>query len=81
MYNLIQYSDNCSDAFGSFWSFKKDGVVNNEDVTNNNTPLFKYKANLITNTEADGTKKGVKTAVPQKYLSNFWGSLEMPLIN
>ena len=50
-------------------------------MTNNNTPLFKYKANLITNTEADGTKKGVKTAVQQKYLSNFWGSLEMPLIN
>ena len=50
-------------------------------MTNNNTPLYKNKANLITNTEADGTKKGVKTAVPQKYLSNFWGSLEMPLIN
>ena len=26
-------------------------------------------------------KKGVKIAVPLKYLSNFWSSLEMPLIN
>ena len=26
-------------------------------------------------------KKGVKIAVPLKYLSNFWRSLEMPLIN
>ena len=43
--------------------------------------LFKNKANLIANTNADGTKKGVKIAVPLKYLSNFWRSLEMPLIN
>ena len=46
-----------------------------------NTPSIKYKANLIGNTEADGTKKGVKIAVPLKYLSNFWRPLEMPLIN
>ena len=26
-------------------------------------------------------KEGVKIAVPLKYLSNFWRSLEMPLIN
>ena len=36
---------------------------------------------LIANTEADGAKKGVKIAVPLKYLSNFWRSLEIPLIN
>ena len=42
---------------------------------------FKYKASLIGNTENNGTKNGVKIAVPLKYLSNFWRSLEMPLIN
>ena len=26
-------------------------------------------------------KEGVKIAVPLKYLSNFWRSIEMPLIN
>ena len=26
-------------------------------------------------------KKGVKIVVPLEYLSNFWGSLEIPLIN
>ena len=45
-----------------------------------NAPLFKHKASLIGNTEANGTN-GVKVAVPLKYLSNFWRSLEMPLIN
>ena len=39
------------------------------------------KVNLIGNTEADGTKNGVKIAVPLKHLSNFWRSLEMPFIN
>ena len=39
------------------------------------------KINLIGSTEANGTKNGVKIVVPLKYLSNFWRSLEMPLIN
>ena len=50
-------------------------------TNDDNTPLFKYKAGLIANTEANGTKNRVKIAVPLKYLSNFWRSLEMPLIN
>ena len=61
MYNLIEYSDNYSDSLGSLWNFKRDDLVNNADVTNDyNAPSFKYKANLIANTEASETKKGVK---------------------
>ena len=82
MYNLIEYSDNYSDPSGSLWDFKRDEIVNNADVTNDdNAPSFKYKASLIGNTEGTGTKNGVKIAVPLKYLSNFWRSLEMLLIN
>ena len=44
-------------------------------------PSFKYKASVIGNTEDNGRKNGVKIAVPLKYLSNFWRSLEMSLIN
>ena len=82
MYNLNEYSDNYSDISGSLWQFKRNEITNNADVTNdNNAPSFKYKTNLIGNTEANGTKNGVKIAVPLKYLSNFWRSLEMLLIN
>ena len=81
MYNLIEYSDNYSDTSGSLWQFKRDEMVNNADVSNDNASSFKYKANLIGNTEANGTKNGVKIEVPLKHLSNFWRSLEMPLIN
>ena len=35
-------------------------------MTNDNAPSFKYKANLIGNTENDRTKYGVKIAVPLK---------------
>ena len=49
-------------------------------TNDDNAPSFKYKANLIGNTETDGTKKGVKIALPLKYLSNFWRPLEMLLI-
>ena len=82
MYNLIEYSDNYSDTSGSLWQFKREEITNNADVTNdNNAPSFKYKANLIDDTKANGSKTRVKIAVPLKYLSNFWRSLEIPLIN
>ena len=82
LYNLIEYSENYSDTSGSLWSFKRDEIDDNAEATNDdNAPSFKYKANLIGNTENNGTKNGVKIAVPLKYLSNFWRSLEMPLIN
>ena len=69
MYNLIEYSDNYSDTSGSLWNFKRDEIINNADV--DNEPSFKYKANLIGNTENNGRKNVVKTAVLLKYLSNF----------
>ena len=81
MYNLIEYSLNYSPTSGSLCQFKRDEIVNNADVSNDNAPSFKYNANLIGNTKANGTKNGVKIAVPLKYLSNFWISLEMSLIN
>ena len=33
------------------------------------------------NTPNDGNTKDVEIMVPVKYLSNFWRTLEMPLIN
>ena len=43
-----------------------------------------YKAKLLENTEADGDHGVLKNktiAVSLKYLSNFWRSLEIPLVN
>ena len=89
MYNLIEYSDNYSDTSGSLWQFKRDEqpIDNNGasiNLTAENSSSFKYKSNFIGDTVADGAnrkKEGVKIAVPLKYVSNFWRSLEMLLIN
>ena len=81
MYNLIEYSDNYSDNSRSLWQFKRDEIDGDNDLTVDgnhipyNSSSFKYKSSLITN------RNGVKIAVPLKYLSNFWRSLEMSLIN
>ena len=84
MYNLIEYSDNYSDTSGNLWQFKRDEIIGNINLANNTSSSFKYKSNLIGNTDADGAtrkKEGVKIAVPLKYLSDSWRSLEIPLIN
>ena len=61
MYNLIEYSDNYSDTLGSLWNFKIDEIINNANVTNDdNAPSFKYEANLIGNTVAEGRNKKKK---------------------
>ena len=81
MYNLIEYSDNYSDTSGSLWQFKRDEIEGDVDLTvnaqhiPNNSSSFKYKSSFITN------RNGIKIIVPLKCLSNFWRSLEMPLIN
>ena len=55
-------------------------------MTIDNSQSFEYKAALIGKTvdAVGGTNssvKDIKIVVPLKYLSNFWRSLEMPLIN
>ena len=81
MYNLLEYSDNYSDTSGSLQNFRRDEIEEDADLTTENASSFKYKANLIGNTENNGIQNDVKIAVPLKYLSNFWRSLEMLLIN
>ena len=87
MYNLIEYSNNYSNTSGSLWQFKRDkqnmNSGNPANVTIDDSTSFKYKSSFFKPlTAADnGVFKDVEIAVPLKYLSNFWRSLEMPLIN
>ena len=46
-----------------------------------NSEPFKYKAKITGSTPAGGNAKDVKVIVPLKYLSSFWRTLEMSLIN
>ena len=42
---------------------------------------FKYKVKITRKTPDDGNTKGGEIKVPLKYLSNFWRTPVMPLIN
>ena len=86
MYNLTEYSDNYAKTSGSLWQYCKDiPLVNNnnaivEFTAANFTNSLNFKAKITGQTGDDGTKN-VEIMVPLKYLSNFWRTLEMPLIN
>ena len=77
MCNLIEYSDNYSKISGGLWQYYRDDP--NYNITRSES--FKYKTKITGKTPAAGNRKGVKIAVPLKYLSNFWRTLEIPLIN
>ena len=74
MYNLIQYSDSYSKTSGSLSQYYKD-------ERNDNSESLKSKVKITGNTPASGNTKDVKIIVQLKYLSNFGGTLEMPLIH
>ena len=86
MYNLIEYSDNYVKTTGSLWQYCKDIPARNanDDIViftdGNTTDSFNFKVKITGRTGNDGTKD-VEIMVPLKYLSNFWRTLEMPLIN
>ena len=85
-YNLTECSSDYSETTENLWFHSKNEANNfNADITNdNNFKSFEYKSKLLGNTEADGTNgmlKNATVAVPLKYLSHFWRSLEMPLFN
>ena len=77
MYNLIEYSDNYSNTSGSLWQYCKDNP--NDNLANSES--FKSKVKITGETPNNGNTKDVEIIVPLKYLSNFWRTLEMPLIN
>ena len=86
MYNLIEYSDNYQDSSETLYQYKRDEPPEANaiaDLTVDNSNSFKYKVSLLGNpVVADNiAKRSVKVVVPLKYLSNFFRSLEMPLIN
>ena len=93
IYNLIEYSDNYWKTYGSLWQYCKEIPVVNDagDVADfngaNATDSFNFKTKITGQTDANNNngniagRVDVEIMVPLKYLSNFWRTLEMPLIN
>ena len=77
MYNLIEYSDNYAETSGSLWQYYRDEPNDNLATSES----FKSKIKITGKTPDNANEKYVEIMVPLKYLSNFWSTLEMPLIN
>ena len=88
VYDLIKYNENYSRKIWNFisilsisTSFKSCcNTVIDFGANNATTDAFKIKQKLTGKTSHNGTKD-VEVMVPLKYLSNFWRTLEIPLVN
>ena len=108
MYNLLEYKQNFSNTFGSFWNYYRDEITDETNEENGpnksviNSESFKYNTsitgstynfsrkltdengNVANNANYDRRKRGTKEVeivVPSKYLSNFWKTQDMLLVN
>ena len=77
MYNLIEYSDNYPKTSKSLWQYYRDEP--NHNLADSES--FKSKTKITGKTPTAGNEKDVEITVPLKYLTNFWRTLEMLLIN
>ena len=89
MYNLLEYSKNYRKTTGCLWNYYRDEPSN---PLSSNSEYFKYKTSITGNTynlvagyvNYDATKVGkneTEIVVPLNNLSNFWRTLNIPLIN
>ena len=86
MYNLIEQSDSYSKTSRSLWQYYRDELAIDVSAianfhTANNSHSFKFKQKITGKAASAYGKKDVEIMVPLKYLSNFWRTLEIPLIN
>ena len=89
MYNLLEYSKNYKKTTGSLSKYDRYEA---SDPLSSGSKSFKYKTSITGSTYNigdgedgyDGNKVGkneTEFVIPLKYLSNFWKSLNIPLVN
>ena len=91
MFNVLEYSDNYSMRSGSLWNYYRDEVNNHENENQNNfrvnnnkttrSKSFEHKIKIRGKTPDNASRLDTVVVVPLKYLSNFWRSLDLRLIN
>ena len=79
MNNLLEYNKNDRKKTGSLWNYYRDEPSNS---LSSNSESFKYKTSITGKTPEDNDSlTNAKVVIPLKHLSNFWISLNIPLIN
>ena len=89
MCNLLEYIKNYKKTTGSLWNYYRDQPIN---PLSTKSKSFKYKTSVTGITYNDGDdddnydankvgKNETEIVIPLKYLSDFWRSLTIPIIN
>ena len=84
MYNLLEYIKNYRKTTDSLWNYYRDEPSNH---LFSNYESFKYKVSITGNTSVlhngndDAGKNETEVVIPLRHLSNFWRTLNLPLIN
>ena len=87
MYNLHEPSKDYRETTGTLWNYYRDepnsGINVGINYSIKGSKSFDYKSNFMEGgvMQNNLTKNDVKIVVPLKYLSNFWRSVTVPLIN
>ena len=72
-------------TIGILWNYYRDepniGAEGNINYSIKDSKSFDYKTKITGRLEGNNTKKEVEIVVPLKHLSNFWRTLDIPLIN
>ena len=93
VYNLLEYSYNCSKTLGSLQNYYRDEA--NNDANENNdagnfrinsskttaSKFFEYKTKMTRKESAILDRLNTKVVVALNYFSNSWRSLHWSLIN
>ena len=86
MYDLLEYSKNYLKTSRSLWNYYTDepnsGTVGNTYYSIKDSKSFDYKTSITGKLGNNNVEKEyVEIVVPLKYLTNFWGTLYILLIN
>ena len=92
IYNLLEYSGNCSLTSGSLridyideinHSSNENNDANNYRISSKTTTSksFEYKTKIKGSTPNNNSRLNAKVVVLLKYLSSIWRYLDLPLIN
>ena len=83
--DLLEYSKNYRKTTESLWNYYRDepniGAVRNINYSIKYLKCFDYKTSITGKLEDNNVEKDdVEILVPLNYLSNFWRTLDVPLI-
>ena len=86
MYNLLEYSKSYRKTTGSLWNYYRDepnsGAVGNINYSMKNSRSCDHKTSITGKLKGNNVEKDdVEVVVPLKYTSNFFRSLNFPLVN